>query len=296
MPSAACRASSRSRASPARCDGECAGNLSLRFSLYRCQIRPGLCRTDSQTSAGCAGGWNSFAARSLLNSGRCVSVPGLKLLPSWNTVRLSHVAAFRREATCAPATARPREHSSRWRSSCPCAPTTSRRGTVPGRLVTIASGCSVGRTWAANRYLTTIGCWTGHIIAILTKRARRTGSPPSASPRWTAASTRSPGCGAGRAVARGGRRAWRGAPQPGRPSARGGTAGRLDAEVKRIADARRPRVNLRPSTPPSRRAPDGARSRWRPPRSAVPRTAIEVSKRLSVRGPRSCSRSAARAR
>jgi hypothetical protein len=36
--------------------------------------------------------------------------PGLKLLPSWNTVRLEPCCAFRREATCAPATARPREH------------------------------------------------------------------------------------------------------------------------------------------------------------------------------------------
>ncbi len=45
--------------------------------------------------------------------------PGLKLLPSWNTVRLEPCCAFRREATCAPATARPREHMLPGALSCP---------------------------------------------------------------------------------------------------------------------------------------------------------------------------------
>jgi hypothetical protein len=47
--------------------------------------------------------------------------PGLKLLPSWNTVRLEPCRAFRREATCAPAKARPREQPLPGALSCPVA-------------------------------------------------------------------------------------------------------------------------------------------------------------------------------
>ncbi len=53
--------------------------------------------------------------------------PGLKSLPSWNTVRLEPCCAFRREATCAPATARPRERTLPGALSCPD-PWTRRQG------------------------------------------------------------------------------------------------------------------------------------------------------------------------
>ena len=65
------------------------------------------------------GGRNSTSGPRVLTSVGALVSPGLISLPSWNTVRLEPCCAFRREATCAPATARPREQPLPGALSCP---------------------------------------------------------------------------------------------------------------------------------------------------------------------------------
>ena len=77
---------------------------------------------DGARRPGIAPAGRAFFSRSV----RLVS-PGLNLLPSWNTVRLEPCCAFRREATCAPTTTRPRELTLPGALSCVPVPGTAGR-------------------------------------------------------------------------------------------------------------------------------------------------------------------------